>query len=734
VSEQPAQDKPDQHGPGEPEGAPGGQEQPVEEQAKDAEQESDTPQDPWTARRELINHIPSALGGSLVGGNQTGVSGGSVLGDVVLGTKIEQSFRLGVSTHASGDIPAAEIEWCAKVFAGYEELVHPLLVRLRDERVLVLSGAPMTGRHSAALMLLHALEAVPVRALDPKTKPTALKDDVAGASLGYLVTDLVTSRDEPLRDIDLWSVRDELQKKNAYLVVTVDLYAVLHGVRTVEWRSPSPEAVLRSHLHARVDDPPLESRLLALPASRDFLAQGNHQLREAASFAEALASHARGETSHEKLDDVGRELLRNQVQEWFSEERTQLRDKAFLLSLAAFDEAAYALTAELSDDLFAQFQRTQDAGSSPRVGIFGTSITQRLTLARAKEYLKEEHTEWGPVTQRMVRFLEPRTAGEILREVWTGHPSARPALIRWLERLADDGRPLVRTRAAVTAAVLAVADLPSAMALLIERWAASRRYRTCLVAANALAMAHTVGAANIPGILRAWCGEPPESRLRWTAIRVYGLMGANMPREALEALADAARGESDGERATHIAESVALLLTDQSPAVRAEVLRDLVGLLKETPSVSQLALHAFVLACTHTDDRLLLRWYAEAVAEGGAEDARHLAHLWRTVLNDMRFTNDALQALGGWVRAAEDDPRSERQLTALLPVLATTAEDRKRLDHMLRTLRDKRDEQPTVAKRLLNALAVPTNTGSPSVKQMDMEQGEVNHGGIPPRT
>ena len=166
MTEQPGQ-KPEQSSPGE--AAPGAvqQEQPDEQRT---EEETDSPQDAWAARRELYFHSPTAFGGSLVGGNQTGVSGGSVAGDVVMGTKFELHYRFGASSHTSGDIPGPELEQRAKVFAGYEELVAPLVDRLRDEKVLVLSGAPFSGRHSAALMLLHALEAVPVRALDPKTK------------------------------------------------------------------------------------------------------------------------------------------------------------------------------------------------------------------------------------------------------------------------------------------------------------------------------------------------------------------------------------------------------------------------------------------------------------------------------------------------------------------------------------------------------------------------------------
>ncbi|MFI0786751.1 hypothetical protein ACH4Q6_14315 [Streptomyces lydicus] len=696
------QENPDRH-PDEPGAGP---DQSEEGNDQRPEEEDDRPQDPWAARRELRRHAPTAIGGSLVGGDQTGVSGGSVTGDVVLGTKIEHHYRFGAATHTSGNVPAEELRDTARVFAGYEELVHPLLERLRDERIVVLSGAPFTGRRSAALMLLHALGAVPVRALDPKTRPTALNEQVTSGTHGYLVSDLVTGRDDPLRDIDLWSVRDELKRNNAYLVITVDLFAVLHGVAAVEWRPPSPESVLRAHLHALVDDPPLERELLALSPAQVFLGRTGHQLREAAEFAKALADHEAGRLSLEQLASFGPTMVREQVREWFGDDETDLRDKAFLISLAAFDEAAYALTAEVSDGLYAQFQGTEDANRRPRVGVFGTSITKRLRLARAIEYWQEEHTEWGPVTQRMARFEERRAAVEVLREVWTGHPSARPGLIRWLQRLAEDGRPLVRTRAAVAAAVLAQADLPSAMALLIEGWAKSRRYRDCLVAANALATAHAVGAPNILAILRNWCeGDAAEPRLRWTAIRGYALVGAMMPREALVALADAARTSGDEEEAQHIAESAALLLTDESPAVREQVLRDMVELLRDEPPVRRLALHAFVLACTHTDDLLLLRWYATAGKRGGAEDARQLAQLWRTALNDLRVTGEALNALAHWVREAEHDPEAERHLAVLLPALAVTGDDRKRLRHLLATVRSRRgDAPPSVAGRLSAAL------------------------------
>lgn len=142
--------------------------------------------------------------------------------------------------------------------------------------------------------------------------------------------------------------------------------------------------------------------------------------------------------------------------------------------------------------------------------------------------------------QQKARFVDERVSLVLLREVWLGHPSARPALIGWLRRLADDGRPLVRTRAASTVAVLARTDLPSAMALITEPWCTSKRYRHRLVAVNALALAHLIETPYIPRILDDWC-QGEDERLRWVAVRAYGLIGPERPGQALAALRKAVR-------------------------------------------------------------------------------------------------------------------------------------------------------------------------------------------------
>ncbi|MFJ5798911.1 hypothetical protein [Streptomyces decoyicus] len=681
------------------------------------EEETDTPQNAWSARRELLRHSPgimlgssAAIGGSLVARDQHGVSGGQVTGDIIMGGKTEIHY-VGTSgpAYASGDLPQDVLERLTGTFAG-STAFETALERLRADRVVVLSGAHFTGRRTAALNLLRHAGAAPVKILDPDISPTALPQELTAAR-GFLLCDLVTHRDQPLRESHLRAVQGQLAEHGGWLVITAGPHAVVEDtVQTTSWHPPPPEDVLRAHLSTLVGDEAREAQLLSLKATGTFLSR-KHQLRETVAFARALAAYGEGRTTTEELDHFSLGTVQHQVEEWFDDKTASLHDKAFLVALAAFDQGPYALTAELSDQLFADLQKTEDPHLPARIPVFGTSIAKRLQMARAHQYEADEETEWGKVRQTVSAFRDERTPLVLLIEVWTGHPSARPALVRWLRRLADDGRPLVRNRAAATAAVLAAADLPSAMALLIEPWATARRYRFRLAAANALTLAHVLDTPNIPRILHDWCTEEKEGA-RWTAIRAYALIGPELPQEALAALAEATRkadrDEPDEEEATELALSTALLLLSTAGS---QVLSGLVGFFQDERTVRDLALRAFLEACARPENDeegarpALLAWHARAGADPGSEDDRQLTVLWRAVLADRTHTGTAVQHLRDWVRQADTDPESEAALGRLLPALAVSGADRQRLDHLLRTLPGEHGPlPPPVAARLLATL------------------------------
>ena len=701
----------------------------------DDAEERDQPQNAWSARRDLIDHSPrsmnvgdrSRFGGGLVGHDQHGVSGGRVTGDVIMGSKTEIHYAipgLSAPASASGEVPRITLQRLAETFVADEEVMAVLLERLRRDRVLVLSGARFTGRRTAALMLLHRLGADPVRALVRDTEPASLAERFGpeGKARGYLLADLATRRDRPLREPHVLAAKDRLVERDAYLVVTVGPTAVLEDVPRTEWRPPRAAEVLAAHLRTRTDEE-TAAKLLGLPDVVEFL-ERDHQLREVAAFAGQLGRYAAGEVDADAIAQFSLISLENQVQEWFEEDESaiQLRDKAFLVALAAFDGGPYALTAELSDLLYRFLQETENPARAAEVPVFGTHIDKRLQLARARKYEEDEHTEWGPVLQHKAAFRDERAALVLLRELWTGHPSARPALIGWLRRLADDGRPLVRTRAASTVAVLARTDLPSAMALVIEPWATSKLFRHRLVAVNSLTLAHLIDTPNVPRILDDWC-EGDDERRRWVGVRSYGLIGSDRPEQALAALRKAVRRlyeddndlyddgpqDLDHEIGRELAEAVGLLLLSSA---EEQVLAELREHLDDDRAVRDLTLAGFVNACgrTEADERyghpLVLDWYARAVAAGGAA-ARGIPHLWRTALSDLRTTRPALDVLRTWVRIADRATATEWALAALLPALVATPEDHQRLSHLLRTMPgEDGDRPPPVAARLLTTLPI----------------------------
>ncbi|MFI6344641.1 hypothetical protein [Streptomyces sp. NPDC050560] len=714
---------------------------PDEPPPDEAAEEPDRPQDAWSARRDLRSHAPTSMrvghrasfDGSMVGGDFQGVGGDAR--DVFFGGTTEIHYTVpGSPARAAGEVPAAAVAGLAASFAAPEPAFRDLVERLRTERVLVLTGPAHSGRRTAALMLLRRLGAAPLRVLAPDTpqdelaaRCAAKADGDGDTPRGLLLCDPApgAGADRALGEAPLLAAREALAAHHAYLVVTADAAPRLGDVAVARWAPPPPRDVLAAHLGAAGADAAAVARLLAHPTAAGLLT-GARQPRELAAFAGLLARYAAGEADEEELRLFPARAAQEQVAEWLGadEEELPLREKAFLVALAAFDGAPYALTAELGDLLHALLQRTQDPALPPRVPVFGTHPARRLRLARAHQRPRMADTEWGPVNQLTAAFHDEDTAPVLLREVWTSHPSARPALVRWLLELADDARPLVRTRAAATAAVFALHDLPSAMALVIGRLADSRRYRHRTVAATALTLAHRIGAPNVLRVLDDWCGGAPENPAAaearcWSAIRALCLLGPEHPGPALTALRGAARAHprpdgadgAPGALATALAEAVALLLL--SPAC-AQVAAELAADLRDPdPAVRAAALGGFLLACEHPQDEgptpPVLHRYARSAAVRAPVTA-----LWRAALDDPAHRRRALDALRRWVYAADGSRDTEWALAALLPSLVTTAEERRRLDHLLGSVPGAGGgAPPAAAARLRTVLAAPRRRPAP---------------------
>lgn len=690
-------------------------------QEESADSQEQQRQEAWAARRHLIAHGPSfvmPLARTRIERDLLGVSGGTVQGNV--------NFNFGPRPqgpeHLSGEIRPEQIEELSYVFHACPSF-DEALARLRADRVVILAGGRDTGRRSAALMLLRRLRAERVLNLDPPGSLSALLDQLNDAG-GYVLLNLATSRSHPLREPHLLGLRKRLEDAGGYLVITVEPSAALEDIPFVRWEPPAAQDMLRSHVTRHAGQQAWEA-LCELTTVTQFLAR-QQQPAEIEEFALQIVAYHRGEMDEEKLTAYGEQALTAQVSRWLTDEQrpTSLHDKAFLISLAVFDRAPYAIAAELADALYQRLQHTANPRVPPEIPVFGGSREERLRIAHARGYWDTEVTEWGPlVGQYFAAFQDERTAGLLLTEVWNLHPSARPALVDWLQELADDGRPLVRTRAASATALLATADLSSAMALLIEPWATDDQFGSWLTAANALTMAHLLKVPAIFRILHDWCTadyDGDEGR-RWTAIRAYGLLGPVHYEHALNALLEAIRGQHRPydlaededkteayaeylrEEAIQFADALELLLL----ALREPVLQALAERLTDRDrAVREYALRAFLQACEQpdeTNDRpLVLNWYAQAV---DGTDARHLITFWQAALSDRALTTKALRILRGWVLTADRDAEAEAALVSLLPALVTTPANHNRVSHLLRTVRDASKGRSPAVDRLLACIS-----------------------------
>ncbi|MET9872441.1 hypothetical protein ABZZ16_41235, partial [Streptomyces sp. NPDC006386] len=270
--------------------AAAGAAKPAEEPAQDGEKKQDEAaeeqprQEAWAARRDLIAHGPDFVS-TLVTRDQFGQTGGYHYGDkhYHLGGRAEPPPTL------SGPIPRAEIDELAGVFRGCDSF-DEALKRLREDRLVILSGGRETGRRSAALMLLRRLGVDRMRSLMSPVSFPALSDQV-DTSAGYVLCDLTVSRNRPLREAQLLALREQLERSRARLVITVEPSAALGDVPSVRWEPPSAEDMLHAHVTPATGEAAWPG-LLALTAVQEFLAR-HHRPKEIKDFALQLIAHHR---------------------------------------------------------------------------------------------------------------------------------------------------------------------------------------------------------------------------------------------------------------------------------------------------------------------------------------------------------------------------------------------------------------------------------------------------------
>ncbi|MER5494003.1 hypothetical protein [Streptomyces sp. NPDC002490] len=697
----------------------------------------------WEAVEQLFALAPHLRSGRANVMGDTRVSGDVVAGDKRVDLHLHEGAppRL----HAVGPLPPAELDHVAETFVPGPRH-RELCALLTAGRVLVLRGRTGTGRRTAALALLLEVgdRDGDTIALDPGTEPADFAEQVRPGGT-HVVVDPVTSRDGPLRDVHLNAVRQRLGEDGLFVVVTT------HGTATQEvtahdWEPPAARDIARAHLRHALRLPTAADgdaelhRLLELASSTRYLGSGPAP-SDTVGFARLLARHAEGHCGTEELDRYGDALAAEVTGGWFDESTgssgVSLRDKAFLISLAVFDGMPYPLVAELGDRLHLLLHAVEDPERSAGQAVFGSSLAERLVLARAVEYEDEVDTPWGRMPERAVAFRNASAWRAVLGHVWHGHPAVRRPLLAWLETLVADHRIAVRLRAAVATGVLAATDFGYAFGHYLDPWGAAPGAARRQLAAWALYTAAEHGADTaVRRLLSLWSRRHDPAR-RWTAARTYALLGSATATSALRDVELMASTGPEPEPVLRAALEQALEALLQGPAA-VTVLERLVQWLEPRGPLFDLAAAGFLRSARRrhwAEDAGATAWPRLLwLAHRDDRARRCVVALWRALLGDRATRDPARDELARWVRAAErasarppwrtapedtgptpgwePEPAPEERvsdveaaLADLLPLLVKTENDRARLDYLLRRHPDLADAAGPTTTRLRAALA-----------------------------
>lgn len=383
-------------------------------------------------------------------------------------------------------------------------------VRLAHERLVVLCGAPGTGKRSSALSLLREVTDEAFYMLSPQIPVAELVEHDYRTGCGYLVLDRVVDRDTAESDLEWRLVRHRLTTRHAYLVVTTSA-APAESVSHFDWRPPSAERVLRVH------------------GAREWLEEPDTTMRDALRSADrvgdvvALAHRLRrGEPPHIAVAHVDA-AMRARIGQWFaSAPAHQILEVATLAFTAGVDERHFESALTLLRDR-----------------LHGHLPDPEEDLPRLRGRLAENPLVSVSVqpTGRTLVFAVSGFHQHVLSALWRQMDVRFWDAVRdWLDVIVR--RPPYEQRLAIGLAKLADAALDEVLPTL-DRWATGQCGTQGQRAAvhTLWLMAHEDSLA--PAALRTattWITRGQPAR-RWVAAMTFsGQLGVRYPHEAVDVL------------------------------------------------------------------------------------------------------------------------------------------------------------------------------------------------------
>jgi hypothetical protein len=650
------------------------------------------------------------------------VSGGSI-GVLNIGTSAGSTGR---GIQAPGPLRQEVLEEIAIRYVpvpGYEQLVQ----QLERNHVLVLRGAPCTGRSTTGLRMLYKLTERVAR-FSPDTDLCSIASGELQAESGYLL-ELAARLGKRLpspAEVDLLTAK--LAENGSYLVLVAQhdvRHAGVFAGYLADCPLPDPGQVFDRAVDAEIRRRPdlAETLRRAAPGARPHGSAGPQTPAEVTWLTAYLASGGPADLPAATLDQVSNELASRYVSAWFeplsalpvtAEADEAVRLASFRIALSVLNDSPYDLVAEAAEQLAAMILRARSPRRQPGRPVFAHDRHDYVRNSRAKMTAGQVRFISANAPATLVSFEDDRLPVAVLRHVWSVH-NLRDPLLSWLELLSEDLRPLIYMRAALALGLLTSWDFSYTFHERIEPWASSTgRVRQRWVAAVALDEASRNDDVRpvVREMLESWCekGEFPE---RWTAAIALGYdIGLRDPAKALSELRKLVCSEKHADDLLAptswavfrifvlggikpVITALKTWLDDSRRAVRqlalVTVLRIADVRVNELEILLELSSAETGFQWSRLADRP--RWpMLVAVAEEDPALLDPLAdlvwHLTRSGVDEPEI----VKILARWMRAGEKDARCVGPVGKFLALLGDDEADRARLLHIVDGLSRNRDE------------------------------------------
>jgi len=613
------------------------------------------------------------------------------------------------------------------------------LSRLSDTRLLVLHGAPRTGRATTGLRLLAKI-ADSVARFPPDADLRTLTAAKLEPGCGYLHELAPDSAVPAPAEVD--RLRSYLTERDSYLILVAQ-----HDIRLrdsfedclVDCPLPDPgELFKRAVEYETSRSPELAQVLQQLTENIKIGSPGGAQTPAEIRWLVAhLVSTAVADGTVADLDLLNNDLAARYVSAWFeplaglpvtTQGDEAVRLAAFRIALAVLNDSPFSLVADAAEALAEDILIARSPRRKPGRPVFARHGADYVANSRAslRSDLVRFFTATTPTS--MVAFDDDRLPLAVLLEAWAIQDLRSP-LLSWLETLSQDPRPLVNTRAALAIGLLTAWDFSYTFHERIGPWASSEDPRRRWIAAVALgeaARSEQVAPA-VRELLDAWC-EKGTFEQRWTAAIALGYEhGQRDPENTLKQLRKLGCWE-DGELAQMASWATARIfaLGAVKPVVKAlgDWLDDDRRLVRQLGLVTVHRITDMTVNELEDDFEMTADSTASqsarlaergqwpllvALADEDPGMLEPLADLVWLLTRSAQAQEASTASLKRWMNAGKKDPACIGPVGRFLALLGDDESDRARLLHIVSLVRRDRDEPlpGDIADRL--ELAIQSN-------------------------